>query len=506
MDFSQFDSLKSDSVDVMLLLEGTYPFVSGGVSVWVADIIESMPTIRFGIVFLGAWPSLYKKLYFKLPSNLVHLEIHFLFPEILKSSGQDKKNSKINTCPHIHQKEKICTLHDNFSALQEGLFSDLANPKNNLFNADYFLYSKESWEYIVESYEKHAAEPSFIDYFWTVRNIHTPLWTLGKILKSLIPAKLLHSPSTGYAGFLGCLISESLKIPLITTEHGIYTRERYLELIRSPLVQAKNQLENTSKDFDYLKTMWLKFFDTLSRLTYQHSRYIIGLYEGARLVQINMGADKNKTRVIPNGINIDKFKNLKLNKNKSDKKIVGLIGRLVRIKSTLNYIRALGIVTHHLKNIEGWICFIGSEEEDYIAEAKLLVKTLDLSDVVKFVENKTSAELLVDLDLLVLSSVSEGMPLTVLEAFATGVPVVVSDVGSCKELVEGKNKEDSLLGLAGLVVPSNNVEALAHAMMQLLSSDEKLNAAGLIAQKRVNLYYNQDLMISEYQKVYGEFL
>ena len=74
-----FPRLAGDGVaDVGLLLEGTYPYVSGGVSTWVHEIITGFPELTFGICFLGATPETYGDVKYRLPANVVHVEIHHL--------------------------------------------------------------------------------------------------------------------------------------------------------------------------------------------------------------------------------------------------------------------------------------------------------------------------------------------------------------------------------------------------------------------------------------------
>ena len=64
--------------NICLLLEGTYPYVRGGVSSWVRQLIEGMPELTFSIVFLGGDPSEYDKPSYDIPENVVHIENHFL--------------------------------------------------------------------------------------------------------------------------------------------------------------------------------------------------------------------------------------------------------------------------------------------------------------------------------------------------------------------------------------------------------------------------------------------
>ena len=69
---------RASSCDVMLLLEGTFPYVSGGVSSWVNQIIRGFPELRFGVCFLGSRRQDYGDAKYGLPDNVEHLETHFL--------------------------------------------------------------------------------------------------------------------------------------------------------------------------------------------------------------------------------------------------------------------------------------------------------------------------------------------------------------------------------------------------------------------------------------------
>ncbi|MET0962076.1 MAG: GT4 family glycosyltransferase PelF, partial [Noviherbaspirillum sp.] len=81
--------------DVMLLLEGTFPFVSGGVSSWVNQIIRAFPDLRFGICFIGSRREDYDGARYPLPDNVVHFEDHYLHekkttpPARRKARGDD---------------------------------------------------------------------------------------------------------------------------------------------------------------------------------------------------------------------------------------------------------------------------------------------------------------------------------------------------------------------------------------------------------------------------------
>ncbi|HEY3597865.1 MAG TPA: GT4 family glycosyltransferase PelF, partial [Paraburkholderia sp.] len=65
--------------DVCLLLEGTFPYVRGGVSSWVNQMVRSYPDTRFAIVFVGSRPEDYQSAAYALPDNVVHFETHYLY-------------------------------------------------------------------------------------------------------------------------------------------------------------------------------------------------------------------------------------------------------------------------------------------------------------------------------------------------------------------------------------------------------------------------------------------
>ena len=68
--------------DIALLLEGTFPYVSGGVSSWINQIIRAYPGYRYAIVFLGSRRSDYSGFKYELPANVVHFEEHYLYDHL----------------------------------------------------------------------------------------------------------------------------------------------------------------------------------------------------------------------------------------------------------------------------------------------------------------------------------------------------------------------------------------------------------------------------------------
>jgi glycosyltransferase involved in cell wall biosynthesis len=96
--------------------------------------------------------------------------------------------------------------------------------------------------------------------------------------------------------------------------------------------------------------------------------------------------------------------------------------------------------------------------------------------------------------------------LVLLEAFASGLPVVTTDVGACREIIEGNSDEDRALGCAGIVTPIADPEATAEAVVTLLSDENRWHAATKAGLDRLEKYYTQSGMLDSYKKVYDNAL
>lgn len=497
---------RADRVDIMLLLEGTFPYVSGGVSGWVDQLIQSFPEYRFGAVFIGSRPEDYGEQRYELPPNLVHLEAHYL--------GEQGEAPMIRRRPGNPEKlEAMRNWHSSFLSRSatdsEKRIVDPRFYRSSADGVDYsqFLYSEYAWEFITEMYQSRCTDPSFLDYFWTVRSMHGPLWRLASIAEGLIPAGLYHAVSTGYAGFMGAMLGSSRQRPLLLSEHGIYTKERRIDLLQSDWIRDNREaLQKDPAEISYYRTLWMRFFETLGRICYSVSGDIVSLYEGARLRQIEDGAPAERTRVIPNGIDLERFAPVESAERRTPPPVLSLVGRVVPIKDIKTFIRAIRILADRIPEIEGWIVGPSDEDVDYADECRALAESLQVSERVRFMGMRNVEEIYPRSGVVLLSSISEGLPLVVIESFAAGVPVVATDVGACSQLVYGVGPEDRELGAAGAIVGINDPKALAEASCEFLQSPERWKAASDAALRRVRRYYTTGRMVSEYRKLYEKGL
>ncbi|MGE8401785.1 MAG: GT4 family glycosyltransferase PelF [Delftia tsuruhatensis] len=507
---SQFPT--AADADIALLLEGTFPYVSGGVSSWVNQILQAYPEHRFAIVFLGSRREDYGDFRYALPPNVVHFEQHYLF---------DALHSNIQPAPSRGHPEALAKAQEFLGALEahDGSAESRAKvlaamrsialelqPGGSLPLED-FLHSEFAWDLIRDSYRRHCTDPSFVDFFWTVRIMLQPLWLMARIAHGLIPVRVLHTVSTGYAGFLGGLLHHARGLPLVLSEHGIYTKERQIDLLQSSWIRDnRNIFQRDPMEVSFFRQMWIRFFDWMGRFCYGAADPIIALYENNRLRQVADGAAAERTVSIPNGIRIERFAPLRAQRPAETPPVLCLIGRVVPIKDIKTFIRAMRRVVNRMPQAQAWVAGPTAEDPAYADECQNLVDSLGLQANVRFLGMQKVEELLPKVGVVVLSSISEALPLVILEAQAAGVPVVSTDVGSCRQLIDGLGPEDQALGSCGRVVGIANPEALADACLELLASPGQWQAASAAGIARVERYYSDRLLFERYRQVYDRAL
>lgn len=484
--------------DVTLLLEGTYPFVSGGVSSWVHQVVSGLPELRFALVSLGGSPEAHEHLRYTLPKNVVHLEEHFL-----SDVPRSQRLLGIPGDAQFHARSRELHEHlggegDALARMLEGVVGSLLDDPAR--HEREFLFSEASWNEVCRRYESSSRDRSFLEYFWTIRSMHAPLFKMARIAAALPPSRAFHVVSTGFAGFLGMLAQKKRGLPLVLTEHGIYAKERRIELLQAPWIRDDDDAEGGGIGF--FRQMWIRFFESLARMSYAAADPILALYEGNRQRQIRDGAAPARTRVVPNGIDLARFRALRSQRALEVPPVLGLIGRVVPIKDIKTFVRALRVVVNEMPEVEGWVVGPDDEDRSYAEECRHLVESLGLARNVKFLGYQKVDEVFPKLGLNVLTSISEAQPLVVLEGFAAGVPCVSTDVGCVRELLDGAGDADRALGSAGILVDIASPEATARAAMTLLRDRARWSAAQAAGIRRAEALYGDEQMLARYRRIY----
>lgn len=494
--------------DVCLMLEGTYPYVLGGVSSWVDQIIKGLPEVTFALFFIGSKKELSQKQLYQLPPNVISLTEVYLHDKLPDAELRPVKSSS-------DAREKVYARMADFylSAGEERMphfwnLLDALEAAEGEITFGNLLHDRESWDILEQVYDSFAPDESFIDFFWTVRFLHLPLWALWKHQGKIPKARVYHTISCGYAGFMAAVAARKFHTPMLLTEHGIYTKERIAEISQADWIyeMESNQI-NFNEGLGRLKQMWIGLFLFLGKIAYDSSESIITLFEGNALTQIEFGADGKKIEIIPNGIDPSKFdaiykQQMERWQSSPPVKSIGFIGRVVPIKDVKTLLRAARLVCEKIPEAQFLIAGPYAEDPNYFDECQKIVKLLEIEDKVHFMGMQKIMEVLPRMDLLVLTSISEGLPLVVLEGMAAGLPNVCTDVGACRELIFGRTPPDRALGRAGLLTKILSPQETAAALVNILQQPELLRSMGAAGRKRADNHYSMTSMLQSYRNLY----
>ncbi len=403
--------------DICLILEGTYPYITGGVSSWVHSLISGLAELDFSLVHLGMKDNLGREAQFELPSNL-----------------------------------------------------------REIVNLEIEVY-------------------------------HLP-YEMAHALKGKAPlpqARIYHTLATGFAGLLGCQVKEKAGRPLILTEHGIYWNE--IEQGASEIECGFKIINGDEDEINLvaLRQHWTATFKQLAGLVYRAADEIVTVCQANQRLQLANGAEKSKCRIIPNGVDWRAFSDRQPDLEWPHPGI-GFVGRVVPIKDVETFICACRLVADEYPAGRFYVIGPTAHDEDYYRKCLQLAESYALHERLTFSGALAPQECYRSLDVVVLTSLSEGQPLVALEAMSAGLPLVVTDVGGCAELMEGGSEEDAALGPAGLVTPPQDAEATAQAILMLCRDEVLARQMGQTGRERVRRFYGQERCLEEYRRLYNRYL
>ncbi|HEX2696260.1 MAG TPA: GT4 family glycosyltransferase PelF [Anaerolineales bacterium] len=489
--------------DICVIVEGTYPYVTGGVSGWLHQLIKNLPEFTFSIFHLGSKPEQDHIFKYELPSNVIGYRAAFLNnPSAIRQSSKSSLPAE--------QWQKFRELHEALAAKHWDeaieMLKSYFGPNAPRLDISTLFYSEEAWNSLVEQYYAHMSSVPFLDYFWTFRSTHLPLFTLSDV--TFPRARLYHAISTGYAGYAAALAKLQTGRPVLITEHGIYTRERDMEIALSPGIDVPpHKSYHLDPRSEVFKTWWMDMFRFISRFTYNLADAIISITEVNQQYQLRDGAERSKLKLISNGIDIDRFNHADPRRRAdSDEFVVGFVGRVVPIKDVKCFIQAIKIASAEIPKLEAFIIGPTDEDPEYFAECEQLADLLEVDEIIHFTGRANVLEYYSRMDVLVLTSLSEGQPLVILEANCAGVPVVASEVGACRDLLEGVSAEDKALGPSGLLTLPASPDQTAAAILKLSRDEALRQRMSQAGRQRVKKFYREDAMYSAYRDLYRSYI
>lgn len=464
---------------ICIFAEGSYPYVLGGVSSWINTLIKSFPEHEFIVYSISADSSnegIYK---YKIYDNVVKIVDVFLDKIQFIEENKGKKYK------FDMGKDKALSGLLMSNSFSWDLVFEFFNSAKFKYATEFFM-SRNFFNHVKHMYATQFPYTPFTEFLWTMRSIYLVLFSL--LLKDLPEADIYHSVSTGYAGILGSYAKYLYKKPFILSEHGIYTREREEEIIKADWVKG------------YYKEIWIKYFYNLSRGAYSFADIVTTLFKTNMELQIELGCPEEKIRIIPNGVEVSRFENLPL---KEDDEFIniGAIVRVVPIKDIKTMLQSFVIVKNKIKNARFIIMGPKDEAPDYYKECTDLVNQMNLQDV-DFTGTVQISDYIGKMDVLVLTSISEGQPLAVMEGMAAKKPHVCTNVGDCRDLIFGRQDH---FGQAGFIEYVMDYNGIAESIIKLCRDKGLREEMGRNAYNRVSKLYKKEYMIESFKKIYKQF-
>jgi len=229
------------------------------------------------------------------------------------------------------------------------------------------------------------------------------------------------------------------------------------------------------------------------KITLKNAAALIALTEDMKK-EIQKTYNK-KIFVIPNGIDLIKFENIS-KKNRlpyNDKNIILFVGRLHPVKGVKYLIEAMRIIKDKDSYTE--LIIIGDGEEK--KKLQNVVKKIGLSNTITFmgeIPNRKVSKYMTASDILVLPSLSEGFPNVILEAMASGIPIVATGVGGVPEIMED--------GVNGFLVEPGDPTQIAQKVLFLLNNKKTMKMISDNNKKLVNQFYNWKKITLQLENVY----
>jgi glycosyltransferase involved in cell wall biosynthesis len=488
---------EEEPVDVCIIVEGAYPYVPGGLSTWIDSLIRRHASLTFAVVaILPSSPAPDPK-YARPPNQKA---LHHLFLSELRDERRRKPVWSLDR-PGLFQ------AMDTF--FKNGGRAALADVERRLLpfvrsgrTLD-LLNSRLAWSLVCDLYNRTMAHESFLHFFWAWRTVFSGL--VATLSFPLPPARVYHTVSTGYAGVLAARAASETGRPALITEHGIYTNERRIEILQADwIVDTLDRgflIHDSRRD---LRDFWTMTFESYARTCYDACAEIVTLNEANQSAQISLGAHRPRMRIVPNGVDCETLSRLP-RASAGEPPTIALVGRVVPIKDVKTYLHAVKLLCQRFPDMLALVLGPIDEQPEYFDACKAIVAELGLSKHVRFTGRVNVTEYFPFIHVNVLTSVSESQPMSILEAGAAGIPTVSTDVGGCREMLEGRRDEQPGLGEGGILTDIVSPEQTANAVGALLSDPDRCERMGLTMQQRVKRYYDLSMVDEAYSDMYRRY-
>lgn len=466
---------------ILLTTEATYPYAVGGVSSWCHLVVGGLPEFAWRVLPIHAGGRRPRQL-FELPAHASLAGRIAVWSEHLPRRRwiRDRLHGGRPTLPAELARALI-----GWDTDLDALVGALAWCRRHPGELRATFRSLQAWRPFVEALrdvldERHrdAGPLPALDAVDAAMLYQQLYWVARVAAVPTPPVDLLHVTAAGWAAIPALVHQRLHGTPLLLTEHGVYVREAYLAAARSRAAAPERFL--TSRLARGLSLATYAAADVISPVTGANAHW-----------ERKLGVPPERIRVICNGIDPAGDRTPPPRAQK-----VVSIGRIDPLKDVQTMLHVAADVARQLPGarFEYWGPATKGEEA-YAAACEELRRRLGLGERFRFMGSTPEPlEAMRSADVVLTTSISEGLPMAVLEAMSQGRPVVATGVGGVPEVLRG----------CGVVVPSGDVARLATGVVTLLRNPGFAERLGRRAHARVRERYTQRACLAGYRELLGE--
>lgn len=504
-------------VRIGLLTEGGYPYVSGDARLWCDRLVRGLGQHEFDIYALSRTERQEAEGRLPLPPNVGRVRTAPLWTTRDDRAAHGRRTRRRYAEAYAELAAALCT------APEPGAPQDppgASGPEADRFGSALYTLAELARdeggltgalrsEAAVRALEQSCRAPRALRAARTTR-VSELLQTAAHLERALRPlsldwyeddvlgsADLCHATAGGTAALPGLLARHFAGIPLLVTEYGVHLRAHYLGT--SPETPPA------------VRALLASFHRLLAAEVYRRAACITPGNTHARRWQERCGADKDKLRTVYPGMEAARFTEVGEAADHADPRTLVWVGRVEPAKDLISLLHAFAEIRKEEPKARLRIVGApaGAEGTAYLGHCRALAAQLfpDEADGVHDIgDNPVSFEDIGGPELpglaeayaagavVVLSSVVEGFPISLVEAMFCGRATVSTDVGAVVEAIGG----------TGLVVPPRNPRALAEACLALLRDPERRERLGAAARARALELFTVEQNVMAFHDLYLE--
>lgn len=470
---------------IALITEGTYPVVTGGVSTWCDQLVVGMPEHDFDVVALTG--SGVNQLVWDMPSNVRTVRLIPVWgpPAAALRPGPNRRSWVGSTQQALGQLWDAALGPDDADPVgRTAIALKRLVEISDRVGLSHALASRGSVAPILDAWTRHtmrSGEPdmSVADAVMAASIVDH---ALAVVDHRLTEVDVVHASSNGPSSLLALAQSWRHGTPILLTEHGVYLRERYLALYGANLSWPVRRAVTA-------------FLRRLCQVVHVQSHMVLPVNQFNARWERRLGADPERIFTISNGVDPAKFMPVT---SEPELPTISFVGRIDPLKDLETLISAFALVRDRVPNAQ--LRIFGPtpvENASYRALLVELASTLGVTDAVHWEgPSKGSRPAIEAGHVVALSSVSEGLPFTLIEAMMCGRATVNTDVGGVAECLDEKQT-------TGMLVPARDPTAFADACVTLLSDSQLRATMGVAARRRALSEFTLEQCLSRYREAYA---